>query len=173
MLKCADDVNSQALDFTGNGQVNKMEFCMGMIIALGAEVCGEELEYETHVKPLMARFDRLDEDGDGYLEMDDLAFLVQSSRKENSYEADKLHQSEKQEKDMMINSLSNWARTARKSLQWSGRAKSHQGNWELAMDHATKVSTTTINVERSEEPPMNKSNALEENLPSIAASRVI
>ena len=120
---CIDVITPQALDLTENGQVNKLEFCVGMIIALGAEVCGEELEYETHVKPLLARFDRLDEGKSGYLEMDDLAFLVQSSRKNNMDEAAKLRQIAKHEKSLMKSTLTTWRRMSMEAKSLSSWQK--------------------------------------------------
>ena len=42
--------------------VNELEFVAGMIIMLGAEVCGEKLDFAQHVKPLIDRFRVLDDD---------------------------------------------------------------------------------------------------------------
>lgn len=56
--------------------VSEVEFVAGMLITLGAEVCGEALEFQRHIKPLMDRFRALDEDRSGYLTRGDLTFMV-------------------------------------------------------------------------------------------------
>ena len=70
-----------ALDADNTGDVNELEFVVGMIIALGAEVCGEKLDFKTHVQPLIDRFHNLDEDGSGSLTREDLTFVVQQAQK--------------------------------------------------------------------------------------------
>ena len=60
--------------------INQLEFVVGMIITLGAEVHGEPLDYETHVGPLLDRFAALDSDESGYLTQDDLRFMVKRAK---------------------------------------------------------------------------------------------
>jgi hypothetical protein len=60
--------------------VSQLEFVAGMIIMLGAEVCGEKLDFEKHVRPLMDRFDTLDEDNNKLLTEEDLGFMVEEMK---------------------------------------------------------------------------------------------
>ena len=64
--------------------VNETEFVLGMLIAMGAEVLGEKLAYDVHVKPLITRFRCLDWDHSGELTRDDLAFMIEKANKAQS-----------------------------------------------------------------------------------------
>ena len=87
-LACASVVRMQLdprlidkLDRTGKGSVDKLEFVIGLLIALGAQLCGEPLNFERDVLPLMARFDALDSDGSGDLSHDDLRWMIEESQR--------------------------------------------------------------------------------------------
>jgi len=69
------------LDRDGQGGVDKLEFVIGLLTALGAELCGEPLSFDHDVKPLLARFDALDKDQSGVLGREDLEFMISESRK--------------------------------------------------------------------------------------------
>ena len=56
-----------ALDRKGTGEIDKLDFVVGMLIAIGATVCDEKLSFATHVEPLVRRFEALDADGSGSL----------------------------------------------------------------------------------------------------------
>ena len=58
-----------------------LEFVIGMLIAMDAEVCGQTIDWETDVAPLIARFTVLDRDHSGSLDRTDLAFMVDQARK--------------------------------------------------------------------------------------------
>lgn len=61
----------------GHG-VNEMEFVLGMLGVMGTQVCGEDLDFERHVLPLVQRFRQLDVDGGGQLDHEDLVFMVET-----------------------------------------------------------------------------------------------
>jgi hypothetical protein len=77
-----------ALDRTGSGKVDELHFVVEMIIALGAEVCGEKLDFKSHVQPLIDRFAVLDEDDSGYLTKEDITFMLTSARAQAEQESD-------------------------------------------------------------------------------------
>ena len=56
--------------------MTELEFVCGMVISMGAKICGEPLDFDTHVRPLINRFRAIDEDGSGTLTRDDLLFMV-------------------------------------------------------------------------------------------------
>ena len=68
--------------------VNELEFVLGMLIGLGAEICGEPLDFKKHVTPLLARFRHLDDDCSGYLTRDDIRFMVAEAAKQAGMESD-------------------------------------------------------------------------------------
>jgi hypothetical protein len=78
-----------ALDHTGSGKVSELDFVVQMIITLGAEVCGEKLDFNAHVQPLIDRFAVLDEQKRGYLTKDDVIFMVSAGRARAAQESDK------------------------------------------------------------------------------------
>ena len=52
------------LERTEGAGVDKVEYVVGMLIALGAELCGAGLAWETDIQPLVSRFETLDADGE-------------------------------------------------------------------------------------------------------------
>lgn len=71
----------QKLDKDKSGEVSKVEFVVGMLIAMGAQLCGEHLKWDEHVVTLLERFEALDVDKNGTLDKQDLDFMVQEARK--------------------------------------------------------------------------------------------
>ena len=59
--------------------VNETEFIAGMLTTLGAQVCGEPLDFASHIQPLIDRFQTLDEDKSGLLTRDDVLFMAESA----------------------------------------------------------------------------------------------
>ena len=57
--------------------MNEVEFVVGLLITMGAEVFGEKLDFAAHIKPITDRFHTLDSDGSGFLTPEDIAFMVQ------------------------------------------------------------------------------------------------
>ena len=51
-----------------------------MLATLGATLCGEPLKWDSDVKPLLDRFDAMDVDGSGTLEVADLAWMFVQAR---------------------------------------------------------------------------------------------
>ena len=82
--KQLDENLVRELDRDGRGNVDKVEFVVGMLIAMGAQLCGQEINFERDVTPLIERFEALDADGSGQLSSDDLEFMIASSQKANS-----------------------------------------------------------------------------------------
>ena len=68
------------LDKDGNG-VDRTEFVVGLLTALGVTLCGQPLDFHNDVQPLLDRFDTLDRDKSGRLERADLEFMVSESRR--------------------------------------------------------------------------------------------
>ena len=66
-----------ALDADNTDDVSELEFVVGMIIAIGAKVCGEKLDWKMHVQPLVDRLHNLNKDCSGRLTHEDLTFVVQ------------------------------------------------------------------------------------------------
>ena len=69
------------LDRDGTGSVDKLEFVIGLLTALGAQLCGEPLSFERDVQPLLDRFDALDSDGSGSLCHEDLKFMIEEAQR--------------------------------------------------------------------------------------------
>jgi len=69
------------LERTKGAGVDKVEYVVGMLVALGAELCGEKLNFAADIQPLISRFDALDADGSGRLETDDLLFMLEEGKK--------------------------------------------------------------------------------------------
>ena len=67
-------------DFRKDGLVSRVEFVVGMLATLGATLCGESLKWDSDVKPLLDRFDAMDVDGSGTLEVADLAWMFVQAR---------------------------------------------------------------------------------------------
>mmetsp|Transcript_60712 Transcript_60712/g.188569 ORF Transcript_60712/g.188569 Transcript_60712/m.188569 type:complete len:398 (+) Transcript_60712:123-1316(+) len=70
----------QSLDTTGSG-VDKLEFVVGMLMELGAELCGQPLTW-TAVMPFVRQFEAADLDKSGRLGKEDLALMVERRRLE-------------------------------------------------------------------------------------------
>jgi len=69
------------LERTPGAGVSKVEFVVGILVSLGAELAGKELEF-SDVQPLIDRFEALDQDGSGCLTHDDLDFMAQQVQKQ-------------------------------------------------------------------------------------------
>ena len=67
-----------SLDHDGQG-VDKLEFVVGMLIMLGAEIAGEAITWES-LSPFMVKFDALDVSKNGRIDKDDLQAMVERSR---------------------------------------------------------------------------------------------
>ena len=74
----------------GNG-VNQTEFVVGMLCALGAEMCGEPLVWED-VMPFIRQFQSLDADKSGILSKADLQLIAERQREKLSSNNTKLLQ---------------------------------------------------------------------------------
>jgi len=61
--------------------VSQTEFVVGMLVNLGAELCGDKLDFESDVLPLINRFNALDADGSGNLSKGDLDYMMEQSQK--------------------------------------------------------------------------------------------
>ena len=59
--------------------INEAEFIVGMLITLGAQVCGQPLDFAAHIQPLIDRFHALDEDKSGQLTREDILFMAESA----------------------------------------------------------------------------------------------
>eukprot|EP00929_Paragymnodinium_shiwhaense_P032917 TRINITY_DN18183_c0_g1_i2.p1 TRINITY_DN18183_c0_g1~~TRINITY_DN18183_c0_g1_i2.p1 ORF type:complete len:242 (-),score=35.70 TRINITY_DN18183_c0_g1_i2:83-808(-) len=70
LLRQLDTEMIASLDRNGLG-VDRLEFVVGMLINLGAELGGQPLEWKD-VEPFIARFDFMDKDGSGHLTQEDL-----------------------------------------------------------------------------------------------------
>jgi len=68
----------KSLDRNGNG-VDKLEFVVGMLTELGAELCGQPLTWED-VEPFIAQFEAADADHSGRLSKEDLALMAERRR---------------------------------------------------------------------------------------------
>mmetsp|Transcript_140543 Transcript_140543/g.437062 ORF Transcript_140543/g.437062 Transcript_140543/m.437062 type:complete len:412 (-) Transcript_140543:19-1254(-) len=68
----------KSLDRFGNG-VDKLEYVIGMLIELGAELCGTPLKWDD-VEPFIAQFDAADVDRSGILTKEDLALIAERRR---------------------------------------------------------------------------------------------
>lgn len=66
----------------GVGMVTEIDFLFGMLDILGVELCGQKLNFDTDVQPLIDKFEALDADNNGYLEKEDLEFMIRQHRKE-------------------------------------------------------------------------------------------
>ena len=77
-----DALETPAAQAEGRG-VNQVEFVTGLLITMGAEVCGEKIDFEAHIKPLIDRFEVLDSDSSGYLTPGDIAFMVKQCAKQD------------------------------------------------------------------------------------------
>ena len=84
------------LDKDGNG-VDRTEFVVGLLTALGVTLCDQPLDFKSDVQPLLDRFDTLDRDGSGRLERADLEFMVEESRR--SHETRRGHTRDASSKD--------------------------------------------------------------------------
>ena len=62
------------------GHVDKLGFVIGMLIALGVQLCGEPLDFERDVQMLIDRFDALDARQTGVLDREDLEYMVRACK---------------------------------------------------------------------------------------------
>ena len=69
------------LERTKDAGVDKVEYVVGMLIAFGTELCGDTLDFDTDVQPLINRFDGLDLGGSGRIDGDDLVFMLEEGGK--------------------------------------------------------------------------------------------
>lgn len=67
-----------SLDRDGQG-VDKLEFVVGMLIMLGAEIAGEAITWES-LSPFLVKFDALDVSKTGRIDKGDLQAMVERSR---------------------------------------------------------------------------------------------
>jgi hypothetical protein len=103
-----------ALDRTGDGHVTELDFVVEMIIALGAEVCGEKLDFKSHVQPLMNRFAVLDEHKRGYLTKEDVTFMLTSARAQAEEDSSLAK---------LTNDLAQFSSTKKTTKKWRRKAK--------------------------------------------------
>ena len=98
-IQAVDAVNNQLsekmienMDFSKDGQVDKAEYIVGMLITMGAQICGENITYEDHVKPHLDRFDKLNCTNGETLGIEDLEFMIEQGNKQQllNRKADKL-----------------------------------------------------------------------------------
>lgn len=76
-----DDGLIGKLDVDGGNTVDQMEFVVGMLSLMGAQLCGEPLDYKLHAAPLIRRFEALDADHSGSLDTHDLEFMLAQTKK--------------------------------------------------------------------------------------------
>jgi hypothetical protein len=57
------------------GQVNELQYVVGMLSQTGAEICGETLDWKKHVEKWIDKFRAIDEDRSGYLSQQDIDFV--------------------------------------------------------------------------------------------------
>eukprot|EP00439_Symbiodinium_sp_Y106_P029792 s4515_g3.t1 len=69
-----------ALDRNGDG-VDKLEFCMGILMEIGAELAGLPLEWED-IAPFIKQFEDFDVDGSGHLSKEDLNDMAESLKEQ-------------------------------------------------------------------------------------------
>jgi len=70
----------EKLDPKGTG-LDKAHFVARMLMLMGAELCGQSLDFATDIAPLLRRFEVLDQDHSGVLTRDDLTFMVAEAKK--------------------------------------------------------------------------------------------
>lgn len=80
LLRRMDEDLICSLDHDGSG-VDRLEFVVGMLIKLGAQMCGSPLDW-SDVQPFVQRFDAFDLDKSGRLTKDDLLQMVQKEKKQ-------------------------------------------------------------------------------------------
>ena len=106
-----------ALDADNTDDVSELEFVVGMIIAIGAKVCGEKLDWKMHVQPLVDRLHNLNKDCSGRLTHEDLTFVVQQLAQRSQRSQKSRRNAERQNK-ALIKSRS----ITRLMRGWSGAA---------------------------------------------------
>mmetsp|Transcript_116956 Transcript_116956/g.342511 ORF Transcript_116956/g.342511 Transcript_116956/m.342511 type:complete len:379 (-) Transcript_116956:48-1184(-) len=105
----------QSLDKTGNG-VDKLEFVVGMLIELGAELCGEPLSWGD-VQPFLKQFASVDSDGSGILTKEDLGMIALQRRHSMGEPKADLISKKSRKLDKVLTAHSNSGRLA---SPWSG-----------------------------------------------------
>ena len=81
MLLCQlDEKIVDVLDKDGQG-VDQVHFVVGLLTTLGVQLCGEPLNFERDVQPLINRFQALDVKHSGVLTKDDLRFMVKEAQR--------------------------------------------------------------------------------------------
>jgi len=61
--------------------LDKATFVGRMLISMGAELCGQPIDFEDDVLPLLQKFEALDADSSGKLTRDDLSFMVSEAQR--------------------------------------------------------------------------------------------
>ena len=78
LRKQLDSALITSLDRNGKG-VDKLEFVVGMLIMLGAEIAGEAITWEG-IRPFLVKFDALDVSKTGTIDKSDLQLMVDRSK---------------------------------------------------------------------------------------------
>mmetsp|Transcript_35058 Transcript_35058/g.51486 ORF Transcript_35058/g.51486 Transcript_35058/m.51486 type:complete len:749 (-) Transcript_35058:575-2821(-) len=130
MLQMQLDENLiEQLDISGTGAVTRAEFIAGMLIAMGAEVVGTDLNWDDHIKPLVKRFEALDADGNGKLTKEDLEFMVEESKrqaKEDGIGVDDDEDMPETPRGVLIGQLEknfSWVEQSKRALELGGKWK--------------------------------------------------
>jgi len=79
LLRGADKELICSLDQDGNG-LDRLEFVFGMLMKLGAQLCGSPLAW-SDVEPFLQRFDAMDVDKSGHLSYDDIEHMANAVAK--------------------------------------------------------------------------------------------